>query len=110
MVMSTLGSRIKLRRVELGLNQTELANLLHTDQKQISKYENDKQEPTAGVLLNLARELETTADWLLGLTELVERPLRGEGDLDDEEVKLIEIYRAKNPRERQKMMEIARVV
>lgn len=108
--MASLGMRIRLRRTELGLTQNELAERLNTDQKQISRYENDHQKPTVDLLTKLAVELDTTTDYLLGLSSLVERPLRGEGDLTDQEVELIELYRSKLPDERSKVLDIVKVV
>ena len=37
----SIGSRIRKRRKELGLTQTELANRLHTTKQTIYKYENE---------------------------------------------------------------------
>jgi transcriptional regulator with XRE-family HTH domain len=110
MIQQVLGVRIKLRRTELGMTQSDLAELLKTNQKQISRYENGKQLPSAEVLTHLALDLDTTTDYLLGLTGVSDRPLRSEGDLNDEELELIVLYRSKPPGERSKILNIAKVV
>jgi transcriptional regulator with XRE-family HTH domain len=91
--MSILGDRIKHRRVELKMTQDDLAELLDTDQKQISKYENNKQTPSAEVLAKISVCLKTTTDWLLGLTNIVDKPLRDERDLTQREKDIINAYR-----------------
>lgn len=107
--METLGKRIRERRKQLHLTQNDLAEKLGTSQKQIYKYESGENDPTAGVLMRLAYELETTADWLLGLTEISGRPLRGEGDLSEQEVELLELYRSKAPDDRRKVLDVIKV-
>lgn len=100
----TLGQRIRERRKSLHISQQELAARLHTDQKQISKYENDRNDPSASVIAQLAKELNTSSDWLLGLTSISERPLRGEGDLDNLETEVVELLRVKPPEQKQKIV------
>lgn len=108
--MSIQAERIRARRQQLGITQEDLAETVGTSQRQISKYENGHNDPTADVLAALARALDTSTDWLLGLTSNPERPLRGESDLNDEERELILIYRSKPPSRRRQVVEIARVV
>lgn len=104
------GQRIAERRNYLQMSQEELAALLGTTQKQISRYENGRNDPTGEVLIKFARALDTSADWLLGLTDVSERSLRGQGDLDEDERELIMLYREKPPGERQRVMKVLRVL
>lgn len=67
--MKILAERIKKRRKELRLNQGDLGELLGTNQTQVSRYETGENDPTAVVLLALAKALETTPNWLLGFDE-----------------------------------------
>jgi transcriptional regulator with XRE-family HTH domain len=108
--MSYAGERIARRRKALGISQEELAAAIGTNQKQISRYENGHNAPTAEVLVAMARSLDTTTDWLLGLSDFEERPLRGENDLNEDERELIRIYRSKPPSKRRQVVDIARVV
>ena len=76
-----IGQRISSRRRFLKLTQEELAHRIGTSQKQISKYENEEQEPTAGVLYKLADVLETTSDWLLGRVDTPDTQVINDNDV-----------------------------
>jgi transcriptional regulator with XRE-family HTH domain len=104
------GRRIAERRIQLGMSQEELGDRVGTSQKQISRYENGHNDPTSDVLIKFAHALDTTADWLLGLTNASDRPLRGEGDLNDDERELIEIFRQKSADKRRQMKNVARAL
>lgn len=103
--MNILGKRIAYRRKQLGLSQEELAFKLRTNQRQVSRYENDQNDPTAKVLLAIAEALETTPAWLLGFDDDPESP-----HLSDDERELIERYRAKDREQREKLLEIAKIL
>lgn len=92
------------------MSQEELAFLVGTSQKQISRYERGENDPTGDVLIKLAKVLSTTTDWILGLTDNPEVPLRGESDLQADELELLEEYRSKPPEARRKVLEIVKVV
>ncbi len=102
--------RIAFRRKQLGMTQEELAERVGTSQRQISKYETGKQDPTGDVIIALAFALDTTADWLLGLTNIADRPLRGQGDLSQDEIELLEMYRNKPSDKRKMVLDVARVL
>jgi len=102
--------RIRERRKFFRYSQEELADRVGTDQKQISRYENGVNDPTADVLANLARALETTTDWLVGLTDSPDRPLRGEYDLDEVEREAVKILRSKPAAERRRVVDILRML
>lgn len=104
------GLRIYQRRKALGLSQEELADRVGTSQKQISKYENGINDATGNVLAALARALDTTTDYLLGLTDDPDRPMRTTGDLNEDEKMLLEIYRQKSPEKRNQVIEVAKVL
>lgn len=66
----TIGNRIKLRRQELGLTQTELAHRLGLKSKvSISTVENDKEDLTTDRIKKFADALETTPAYLMGWEE-----------------------------------------
>ena len=58
-------NNIQKIRKQKKMSQTELAKILHTTQHQISKYENEIQEPTASVIVAIAKALNCTIDELL---------------------------------------------
>lgn len=92
--MTILGERIKRLRMANGLTQTELAEKINSSQKQIWKYESGQNEPSSGVLLNIATSLNTSADYLLGLTNNPEGYIRDTGDLTDKEKAIVKAVRS----------------
>lgn len=53
----------------MGLSQEQLAEALSISQKQVSKYERGENYPSAETLKSLAKTLDTSTDWLLGLSD-----------------------------------------
>lgn len=103
------GYRVAELRERLEYSQEELAARVGTSQKQISKYEHGS-EPGAEKLAQLVTALDTTADYLLGLTDNPERCLGSKDDLSSDERELLELYRQKHPTKRHKVVEVARIV
>ncbi len=64
-----LDKRIRQRRQVVGMTQPELAEKVHTTKQAISHYENSRSTPSKEMLILLANALETSTDYLLGLTE-----------------------------------------
>jgi transcriptional regulator with XRE-family HTH domain len=60
--------RLKKARVDKGLSQTELANLVGIHYTQIGRYENKGSQPSADVLAKLANALEVSSDFLMNGT------------------------------------------
>jgi len=60
-----LGKKIKLARVEMDLNQTQLANKIGTKQKSISRYETGVALPSIETLVKIAKVLKKTAGHFL---------------------------------------------
>lgn len=65
----TLGNRIKNRRKELKLTQVELGEKAELSQGYISQLEKNGFDPTAPVIIALAKSLEISADELLGMND-----------------------------------------
>ena len=65
----TLGNKIKKRREELGLSQTELAEITNIPQPGISRLENGRYVPSSPVIVVLAKALRMSTDELLGVNE-----------------------------------------
>lgn len=108
--MSILGYRIAHRRGQLRLSQEDLAQKADTSQKQISKYENGLNTPSSEVIAKIATALETTTDYLLGLTESSERALRTASDLDDLEIEAVRLMRSQDFETRQKMISVLKAM
>ena len=61
-------SRLKSARLAKKITQYELAQKIYMTQNSYSSYEIGRAEPPLTTLIRLARELNCTTDWLLGLT------------------------------------------
>jgi len=60
-----LGKKIKIARVELDLNQSELAEKIGAKQKSISRYENGLSMPSIETLMKISRVLKKPAGYFL---------------------------------------------
>jgi transcriptional regulator with XRE-family HTH domain len=60
-----LGKKIKVARVELDLNQSELAKKIGAKQKSISRYENGLSMPSIDTLMKIAKALKKKAAYFL---------------------------------------------
>jgi transcriptional regulator with XRE-family HTH domain len=97
-------ARLKELREQKGLTQEELAQVVGSSQRQISKYENGIQQPTSPVISSLADALNTTADYLLGKTDDPAVPLKG--DLSAMEKHAVELIRHASPDKRKEMLRV----
>lgn len=85
--------RLRARRDDLGLSQQRLAQLSGVSQTAISNYEVGDREMGSAALISLAKALECSTDYLVGLTDNPNtvRPLSG---LTEFEQAVIEALRA----------------
>lgn len=73
--MSTIGSRIRVRREELGLSQDELAKKLgYKSRSSINKIELDQRNLTQSKIKAIADALATTPAYIMGWSEADEKP------------------------------------
>lgn len=63
------GQRIKELRLERGLTQNDLAKILNTTQRSISKYETEYLDLNTNMIITLCTYFNVSADYLLGLTD-----------------------------------------
>lgn len=61
-----IGARMRARRRQRGLSQSELAEQLGVSFQQVQKYERGANRVAASTLLTAARALGTTISWLVG--------------------------------------------
>lgn len=66
--MNTIGERISYVRDLRELKQKELAELIGVTKATMSKYENNINIPNADILGNIAKALNTSTDYLVGIT------------------------------------------
>ncbi|MFQ7034328.1 MAG: helix-turn-helix domain-containing protein [Candidatus Borkfalkia sp.] len=67
--MKSFGEKLKELRIEKGLSQKELADLVDTSQSAIFYWENNQQEPKISSLKKLCIFFNVSADYLIGLEE-----------------------------------------
>lgn len=63
-----LSENIKKLRVALNISQVELARKLGVSKQSVSNWENDNIQPSIDMLIKLAKALNVSTDYLLGLT------------------------------------------
>lgn len=61
------GKNIRAIRQQRGITQQKLAELVHSTQKNISKYELDQLEPNLQMLRSICLALEVSADEILDI-------------------------------------------
>jgi transcriptional regulator with XRE-family HTH domain len=98
--LKSMGQRIKERRESLRLTQEELAARIEGDQKAVWRYESGEGSPSIQKLILIAKALDTSTDWLLGTTDDPEPSILS---LDENEKRLINIYR-KKPSDRRELI------
>lgn len=96
------GDRLREIRERRNLTQDDLNNRLGFGGTQVYRYETGKADPSPEVLVRLARELEVTTDWLLGLVDAPGEHLQEE-DLAPDERKLLSAFRRGDWREGMKI-------
>jgi transcriptional regulator with XRE-family HTH domain len=62
----SIGARLRARRRQLGLSQTDLAEKLGISFQQVQKYERGSNRIAASTLMVAAEALTTTVAWLVG--------------------------------------------
>ena len=65
--MDILSRRLKIAIRVKGISQLELAQKVGVSEKSISSYIHNKSTPRISILAKLAKALDTSVDWLLGL-------------------------------------------
>ena len=69
------GERLRELRIENGLTQLQLAQILGISKSNISKYEAGNVEPNLDIITNVAIQFCVSTDYLLGLSD-VKTPLK----------------------------------
>lgn len=98
MVETTLGQRIKQRRKQLGLNQSDLSKVAGVSDSSISLWEGDNTAPRGENLHKLASVLQCSSTWLLfgdeDKTPGEPRTLSDQHQLTEDEMEMLSLYRA----------------
>lgn len=72
-----LGHRICQMRVALGWSQVEMAKRLGVAKQTISNWENDNIQPSIEMLIRVAKVLNVSTDYLLGLDDHLRIDVQG---------------------------------
>jgi len=67
--MSKFSTRLKELLDEKNLSQNAFAKMIHMSQGVVNNYCTGKREPSVSVLISICKELDVTADYLLGLED-----------------------------------------
>ncbi|MCM1306357.1 MAG: helix-turn-helix domain-containing protein [Bacteroides sp.] len=62
-------TRLKELRLENKMTQKELAAKINCDQSMIARWESGDNEPTATYIIKISKVFNTTADYLLGISD-----------------------------------------
>jgi len=60
-----LGKKIKIARIELDMNQTDLADKIKAKQKSISRYETGLSMPSVETLVKISKALKKSTSYFL---------------------------------------------
>lgn len=80
-------------RMNKGISQKQLADVMGTSQQSVNKYENHDVEPDISALIKLADYFGTSIDYLVGHTSPVNQIIIEEVEPTKEETALIRDYR-----------------
>lgn len=92
--MPLRGDRLRQLRQSRGFTQEALAERLNLGIRQIHRYERGLSDPSGNIVAKIAKELDVSTDYLLGLSDLPNLQLR-EQDLTAQEQLLLSAYRHK---------------
>ena len=93
---------LRTLREERKLSQQKLADEFDVSQAQIQNYETGGYQPDITMLNKYADFFDVSVDFLLGRTEIRRKPeLTEDYELNPEEQKLVNRYRALRPNQRQ---------
>lgn len=84
---------IKKLRIDRGISQRQLADIVGVSQQSVNKYENHNIEPDIETLIRIADYYQTTVDYLIGRTDDSLPYSYDDKTLSHDEMELIESYR-----------------
>lgn len=103
MESTSIGTRIKQRRKELGLTQVQIKQETGISSGNMSEIENGNKLPSTPALISLSAILDCSIDWMLK----GEAPKRENFFLSEErEVKLLESFRELSEEDKEELIEI----
>lgn len=88
-------------RINKGISQQQLADVMGISQQSINKYENHNVEPDISALIKLADYFETSVDYLVGHVPPSEDGIAVDVEPTKEEAELIRNYRRLSKEEKE---------
>ena len=67
--INMFGKRLKELRIEKGMTQQQLAEVLGVDRTAVMKWELGERETNFGMLIKIAKYFQVTTDYLLGVSD-----------------------------------------
>lgn len=106
-----IGTRIRQRRVQLGLSQEELGERLGVSYQQVQKYEKGISQLTIERLQEIARSLSVAMDYFLKDLPVTRESSTSDGRLSTEEKRLLKQYRSiSDPHARLSLLRLVQTV
>lgn len=90
--MGLMAERFREMRKQRGYTQADIVKAFGVSQQQVAKWERGNSDASAETLTRLARLLQCSTDYLLGLSDLPEEQFKPQG-LSPEEWRLVDLYR-----------------
>ena len=110
-VDGVIGAKIRMRRGELGMNQTQLANAIGITFQQVQKYENGKNRVGGSRLAGIAKALDVPVSYFFEQTPEEMEAVQGSLLNTRGAVSLLRAYAAiKDRHQRQAMINLARAM
>lgn len=100
---------LKNLRINAGMSQKQLADVINVSQQSINKYENHDVEPNIETLIAIAKLFDTSVDYLIGITD-VKRKIENvqQYDLNGNEKEIVDLYRALNDEDKKIITELSK--
>lgn len=99
--------RLKELREEIGYSQTQVANAIKTNQRNIGRWENGENEPTSSFIVKLADFFNVSTDCLLGREDFENINGKILPVMDKETQELLKIFEILNQRQRERLLAYA---
>lgn len=103
--MKTIGTRIKKRRIELGLKQMEIKDAVGISSGNLSDIENGNRAPSMTTLYRLSQILNCSIDWMVtGESPNTENPSTS---LSGDSLKLLTYFNAISHKDQEELLILA---
>lgn len=102
-----IGQRIKKRRKELGITQTQIQELTSVTSGNLSCIENGKYLPSSIALLELSRVLDCSIDWILTGESVISKKPSFLDITDSMDEKLLNLFHTMSSDDKEELLLIA---